>query len=606
MSSEFQNKMYMLNKKWFLYSLFLSVVNVTASSAQTIVLDQLKAFPTAEGAGAIASGGRGGEVYYVTTTADSGPGSLRDALLNRDGVTPRTVVFAVGGRFSFLSSINANASSIPGSNKYGDLTIAGQTANDLGGIHLIQEGYNHNRVAIRNSENLVIRYLSARGMWQPFADSHIRAGLFDLQETNTVIVDHYSGGYGSYTLLFNQPNKNASEGVVATDVHGVQHTYRAGDFTFQYSLGHEGGAGHNVTVPSGLPYSYVNAGIRESDREAVWQHGHHGDSDIHHNAFILVDHRQPFNVAAGNGTFVLKNNYTYGWGSRLAKHNGSSRVDYINNIFEKGNWNPLIDTKKLLREEFSTNIRTGENPGATGGQEIGYLNPSIYISGNQIQENGGTIFTPAGETQSDQWWMITQADGYGNGSYNSAEGPVVIEEDSVLPRKYKRDTPVEPRMFPVSETPIDTLKEYVLANVGAGVRFNANGTTYNVDEIDNKYINFALNHTDPATKPGIDPVNDFVYPTYTEQTRNLVTYDSDLDGMPNTWETANGLNPDVANNNETRISWFLSGYQIINNAGYTNLEMYLADISGDFHMLVTRSSKGFWLVLPGQGAVLKF
>ena len=94
------------------------------------------------------------------------------------------------------------------------------------------------------------------------------------------------------------------------------------------------------------------------------------------------------------------------------------------NIFEKGNWNPLIDTKKLFREEFSTNIRTGDNPGATGGQEIGYLNPSIYISGNQIQENGGAIFTPVGETLEDQWWMITQADGYGNRFYNSAEGPV--------------------------------------------------------------------------------------------------------------------------------------------------------------------------------------
>ena len=90
-----------MNKKWFLLPLFICVVHVQTSPAQTIVLDQLKAFPTAEGAGAIASGGRGGEVYYVTTTADSGPGSLRDALLSRDGVTPRTVVFAVGGRFSY-------------------------------------------------------------------------------------------------------------------------------------------------------------------------------------------------------------------------------------------------------------------------------------------------------------------------------------------------------------------------------------------------------------------------------------------------------------------------------------------------------------------------
>ena len=151
---------------------------------------------------------------------------------------------------------------------------------------------------------------------------------------------------------------------------------------------------------------------------------------------------------------------------------------------------------------------------------------------------------------------------------------------------------------------MSSLKEYVLANVGTGVRFNADGTPYNVDEIDNKYINFALHHTDPSTKPGSDPVHDFVYPAYMEQTRNLETYDSDHDGMPNSWEIANGLNPDVPDNNGTRIHWFLNGYQIINNAGYTNLEMYLADIAGDFHMLAARKLQGSWYVLP-TGAVIK-
>lgn len=53
----------------------------------------LKAFPEAEGFGRNASGGRGGEVYKVTTLADSGAGSLREGL-SKAG---RTILFEVSG-----------------------------------------------------------------------------------------------------------------------------------------------------------------------------------------------------------------------------------------------------------------------------------------------------------------------------------------------------------------------------------------------------------------------------------------------------------------------------------------------------------------------------
>ncbi len=55
-------------------------------------MPKVPAFPGAEGAGAITPGGRGGKVYEVTTLADGGPGSLREALAARE---PRTVVFRV-------------------------------------------------------------------------------------------------------------------------------------------------------------------------------------------------------------------------------------------------------------------------------------------------------------------------------------------------------------------------------------------------------------------------------------------------------------------------------------------------------------------------------
>ncbi|NRB16739.1 MAG: right-handed parallel beta-helix repeat-containing protein, partial [Rhodobacteraceae bacterium] len=74
------------------------------------------AFDGAQGFGAEADGGRGGEIVKVTSLADSGPGSLRWALEELDG--PRIVVFEVSGQINLTDAIKVN----------GDVTVAGQTS----------------------------------------------------------------------------------------------------------------------------------------------------------------------------------------------------------------------------------------------------------------------------------------------------------------------------------------------------------------------------------------------------------------------------------------------------------------------------------------------
>ncbi len=73
------------------------------------------AFPEAEGFGAMATGGRGGQVVHVTTLADSGAGSLRDAVSGPN----RIVVFDVGGVINLTSALV-----VAGDN----ITLAGQSA----------------------------------------------------------------------------------------------------------------------------------------------------------------------------------------------------------------------------------------------------------------------------------------------------------------------------------------------------------------------------------------------------------------------------------------------------------------------------------------------
>lgn len=78
---------------------------------------QLPAFPGAEGFGAFATGGRGGDVYCVTNLNSSGPGSFAEALATAPP-TGRTITFGVSGYIP-INKARLTKSKI---------TIAGQTA----------------------------------------------------------------------------------------------------------------------------------------------------------------------------------------------------------------------------------------------------------------------------------------------------------------------------------------------------------------------------------------------------------------------------------------------------------------------------------------------
>jgi pectate lyase len=109
----------------------------------------LPAFPGAEGFGCATPGGRGGRVVIVSNLADSGPGSLREALESQGR---RFVVFAVSGTIDVSDQIVVD-------DPY--MTVAGQTAPG-GGVTLRAGSGNVSGLVDVRTHDVVIRFLRFR------------------------------------------------------------------------------------------------------------------------------------------------------------------------------------------------------------------------------------------------------------------------------------------------------------------------------------------------------------------------------------------------------------------------------------------------------------
>jgi len=140
----------------------------------------LTAFPGAAGFAAMASGGRGGEVYHVTSLNDAGAGSLRAGVEKNSG--PRTVVFDVGGYIVLKSVLRIGS----------DLTIAGQTAPGEG------VGLRGSEVSLSGSHNVIIRYLRIR---QGLAERQDKKSAVNIFGGRDIMLDHLSIQWGRWDTV---------------------------------------------------------------------------------------------------------------------------------------------------------------------------------------------------------------------------------------------------------------------------------------------------------------------------------------------------------------------------------------------------------------------
>lgn len=255
-----------------------------ASANQALAL---VAFPGAQGAGANALGGRGGDVYHVTSLADTNTaGTLRYGISQASGA--RTIVFDVSGTIALTANLNVNKSNI---------TIAGQTAPGDG-------------ICVKNytlevsGSNVVMRYMRSR------------LGIDASQESDAVgvtggsnnILDHISAGW------------SVDETLSATDT--------ASSLTVQYSSIAQ--ALRNSIHTKG---SHGYGSLLKPDVNATFS--------FLHNLYADNDSRNP-RPGAYNGMLLqldFRNNVVANWGGR-AGYSGDNtefvNMNYVGNYLIAG------------------------------------------------------------------------------------------------------------------------------------------------------------------------------------------------------------------------------------------------------------------------------
>gem|GEM_PF-1320806 len=480
------------------------------------------AFPTAEGFGKYSVGGRGGSVCYVTTLADSGAGSLRDCM-TRTG--PRTVLFQVSGTIVLTSVINVGAS-----NSY--VTVAGQTAPG-GGIQLKNYGFEFEN----GFHDAIIRHVRFRAGSELLGDNTNSCCGIDSAAAHGV-----SGSVASYNIIYDHCSFEWG-----TD-ENIDISYNTTNVTIQWSILAEGHVGSGSDSGSNPLHSMGSNSSAQGETSAC------SDPEMLHSFY-----RNVLAQNVGRNPLVSMVLYTPGRANQ-------QRIDFRNNIvanwgsaqgpFEIETWNSDESTHPPLslyggspafptaRVNVVNNLY--QSPGASEGGwpgTLGYLSGpyAIYMVGN------GTAMCPNGCDAGDQHWDVAWISGQ-DLAYNS----YVNKADYKVTSEHAANSP--------PTIAASALLSTVLPTVGA--------TKPSRDSVDARIVSETQNGT--GSRGPFNGQANVVLADYPDLSGGTAPTDTDGDGIPDSWETAHGLNPNNASDGPA-----------ITASGYSNLEVYLNELAGD-------------------------
>ena len=258
------------------------------------------AFPGAEGFGKYTTGGRGGNVVYVTNLEDDGEGSLRWAVKKKG---PKTILFNVSGTIHLKKTLDLNRDS---------MTIAGQSAPGDG-------------ICIANApvkvkgNNIILRYLRFR----MGDENKLEDDALTIRDAKDVIIDHCSASWSTDETL---------------TAYGVE------NFTLQWCM---------------ITESLYNSAHRKGTHGygGIWGGK---NASFHHNLLAHHDSRNPRfdhpGISNLAGVIDFRNNVIYNWGKNISYGGETRTINLIGNYYKPGPamaknkntyfFNPMNQTKK--------------------------------------------------------------------------------------------------------------------------------------------------------------------------------------------------------------------------------------------------------------------
>lgn len=518
-----------INEDCAVYAVFSALENYKAD---------LISFPGCEGWGRFTTGGRmvdsrGSKVYYVTRLDDTGEeGTLRWACTTGDD-TPRTVLFKVAGTIYLTSNLTTKANT----------TIAGQTA-PAGGICIA--GYR-----FKLSSNTILRYLRFRAGDLPNGSM----SPLGVENVENIVIDHCSFGWSMEENITLYDNKYTTTQwcIFAESLYYSKNV--KGQRAYGAQWGGERSTMHHCLFAHNNSRSPRFNGVRPEnhDRQAI-------------NEFI--------------------NNVIYNWGSVNAIYGGENsaggatdynRVYMINNYYRPG---PATKDATSSRRYWCS--ASGEMDGV--GQ--------WYLNGNKFELS--SQWAPSSNIWKDEELQKVNADNYyGFVSNNSSRAMNFwsLSPSQTLADKALLTEPVAGDLTYTNYETADAAFQSVVTKAGASLP--------RYDEVDTRVLAEAAGTRDPqyggqrGSKLGIiDSPYDIalqehdefaaldeatnteidvtcyprLQPTADDYANQVV--DTDGDGLPDSFESQVGLNPNDG-----------SDAMKLTTSGYSNLEVFLNGVA---------------------------